>query len=137
MDRQVVPSQLAPSPGAALKGVRVLVVEDDAILLMELEEVLEAAGAEIVGLCRTVKDALARLESNRVSAAVLDVRIGNETIAPVARQLGRRGTPFFFYTGQVGNDPALEEWRGCKIVSKPAQAQTIVSAVVDVLYGRH
>ena len=33
----------------ALKGVRLLVVEDDAILLMELEEILQEAGAEIVG----------------------------------------------------------------------------------------
>jgi DNA-binding NtrC family response regulator len=132
MERQVVASL-----GDALKGVRLLVVEDDAILLMELEEVLEAAGAEIVGLCRTVKDALATVERAGISAAVLDVRIGNETIAPVARKLGRCGTPFVFYTGQMGCDPALEEWRGCKVVAKPAQAQTIVSAVVDLLHGRH
>jgi len=129
--------QVVPNPGDALKGLRLLVVEDDAILLMELEELLEAAGAEIVGLCRTIKDALAAVERAGISAAVLDVRIGNETIAPVARQLGRRGTPFVFYTGQMGCDPALEEWRGCKVVAKPAQAQTIVSAVVDLLHGRH
>jgi DNA-binding NtrC family response regulator len=120
----------------ALKGVRLLVVEDDAILLMELEEILQEAGAEIVGRCRTVADALASVEKDAISAAVLDVRIGNFTIAPVARQLGQRGTPFFFYTGQVVSDPALEEWRGCKIVAKPAQAQTIVSAVVDLLHRR-
>jgi DNA-binding NtrC family response regulator len=120
----------------ALKGVRLLVVEDDAILLMELEEVLQEAGAEIVGRCRTVQDALASVEKDAISAAVLDVRIGNVTVAPVARQLGRRGTPFFFYTGQVVSDPALEEWRGCKVVAKPAQAHTIVSAVVDLLHRR-
>jgi DNA-binding NtrC family response regulator len=120
----------------ALKGVRLLVVEDDAILLMELEEILQEAGAEIVGRCRTVQDALASVEKDAISAAVLDVRIGNVTIAPVARQLGRRGTPFFFYTGQVVSDPALEEWRGCKVVAKPAQAHTIVSAVVDLLHRR-
>lgn len=84
-----------------------------------------------------MKDALATVERAGISAAVLDVRIGNETIAPVARQLGRRGTRLFFYTGQMGYDPALEEWRGCKVVSKPAQAQTIVSAVVDLLHDRH
>ena len=100
------------SSSKTLTGARLLVVEDDAILLMELEEVLHDAGAEIVGRCRTVQDALAVVEGGRVSAAVLDVRLGNETVAPVARKLGRCGTPFLFYTGQVGNDPALEEWRG-------------------------
>jgi two-component SAPR family response regulator len=73
----------------ALKGVRLLVVEDDAILLMELEEILQEAGAEIVGRCRTVTNALASVEKDAISAAVLDVRIGNVTIAPVARQLGK------------------------------------------------
>src|SRR5262249_34262961 len=135
--QQRMEPQVVPTPSDALKGARLLVVEDDAILLMELEEVLEAAGAEIVGPCRTVKDALATVERARISAAVLDLRLGNETVAPVARQLGRRGTPFFFYTGQMSCDPALEEWRGCKVVAKPAQAQSIVSAVVDLLRGRH
>ena len=125
------------SSSKTLTGARLLVVEDDAILLMELEEVLHDAGAEIVGRCRTVQDALAVVEGGRVSAAVLDVRLGNETVAPVARKLGRCGTPFLFYTGQVGNDPALEEWRGCKIVAKPAQAHTIVSAVADLLQDWH
>ena len=120
----------------ALKGVRLLVVEDDAILLMELEEILQEAGAEIVGRCRTVADALVSVEKDSISAAVLDVRIGDVTIAPVARQLGQRGTPFFFYTGQVVSDPALEEWRGCKVVAKPAQAHTIVAAVIDLLHRR-
>jgi hypothetical protein len=34
---------------------------------------------------------------------------------------------------QVGNDPALAEWRGRRIVAKPAQAHTIVSQVADLL----
>ena len=130
-------ARVGDSSSKALTGVRLLVVEDDAILLMELEEVLHDAGAEIVGRCRTVNDALAVLERDLISAAVLDVRLGNETVAPVARKLGRRGTPFLFYTGQIGNDPALEEWRGCKIVSKPAQADTLVAAVADLLEAWH
>ncbi len=119
--------------GAALTGARLLVVEDDAILLMELEAILRAAGAEIVGLCRTVNEALTTLQSEHISAAVLDVKVGKETIAPVARQLGRRGTPFVFYTGQVANDPALAEWSGCEVIAKPAKTKAIVATVAEVL----
>jgi len=50
----------------------------------------------------------------------------------VARQLATRGTPFVFYTGQVGNDPAIAEWRDHAIVEKPAQAKTIVSAIAGL-----
>jgi DNA-binding NtrC family response regulator len=118
-----------------LEGLRLLVVEDDAILLMDLEQILESAGAEIV-LCRSVADALAALAENRIAAAVLDFRIGQETIVPVARQLSQRGTPFIFYTGQLAGDLALAEWRRSAVVIKPAPARKIVAAVVEALNAK-
>jgi DNA-binding NtrC family response regulator len=116
----------------ALEGLRILIVEDDAILLMDLEQILQGAGAEIV-LCRSVSEALVALAQDRIAAAVLDFRIGHETIAPVARQLSQRGTPFIFYTGQLAGDLALAEWRRSKVVIKPAPARKIVAAVIEAL----
>ena len=119
----------------ALRGARVLLVEDDILLLMELEAILREAGAEIAGCCRTVREALAVAERNGVAVAILDVRVGRETIAPVARQLTDHGTPFIFYTGQVENDPDLAEWTGCRVLSKPARASAIVAAVAEALHA--
>jgi DNA-binding NtrC family response regulator len=99
---------------------------------MDLEQILQSAGAEIV-LCRSVADALAALAENRIAAAVLDFRIGQETIVPVARQLSQRGTPFIFYTGQLVGDLALAEWRRSAVVIKPAPARKIVARVVEAL----
>jgi DNA-binding response OmpR family regulator len=118
----------------ALQGVRVLIVEDDVFLLMELEAILLEAGAEIAGRCRTVSEALVSVAKEGVSAAILDVRIGRDTIAPVARQLASRGTPFIFYTGQVESDADLAEWAGRKVLSKPARASAIVAAVANLLH---
>jgi DNA-binding response OmpR family regulator len=120
-------------PVPALRGARVLVIEDDALLLMELEAILNEAGAEVVGVCRTVADGVAAAQQDGITAAVLDVRIGRDTIAPVARQLARRGTPFMFYTGQLGSDAAIAEWPNRTVVAKPAPAHTIVAAVADLL----
>jgi DNA-binding NtrC family response regulator len=117
-----------------LRGVRLLVVEDDVIISMELEAILSEAGAEITGCCRTVKDALVLAEKNGLAAAILDVRLGRETVAPVARELARRGVPFVFYTGQIDTDMMRAEWPDCTIVSKPAQPRTIVKAVADLLH---
>jgi DNA-binding response OmpR family regulator len=119
-----------------LRGLAVLVVEDDILLLMDLESILLESGAAIAGLCRTVADALAVAESDDVDAAILDVRVGRETIAPVARQLASRSIPFAFYTGQIESDPDLAEWAGCKALTKPARAATIVAAVADLVNGR-
>jgi DNA-binding response OmpR family regulator len=118
---------------SVLQGARVLIVEDDGLLLRELELILLGAGAAIAGCCRTVKEGLAVAEKDSVTAAILDVRIGRDTVAPVARQLARRGTPFMFYSGQLEDDPVLAEWAGRKFLYKPARPSAIVAALADLL----
>jgi len=115
-----------------LRGNRLLVVEDDALILMELETVLMDAGAEIVWGCQTVQAALALCGAEGLSAAVLDVRIGEETIAPVARELASRGIPFMFYTGQLDTDLITSGW-AAKVLPKPSSPRTIVAAVAEIL----
>jgi DNA-binding NtrC family response regulator len=117
----------------ALNGKRVLVVDDDFILLKELESILIGAGAEIAGLCQSVKDALNIIDEDDLAAAVLDVRLEHETVEPVARELSRRGVPFVFYTAHAETEPIRSEWPECKIINKPAQHRTILEAVAGVL----
>ena len=116
-----------------LEGVHLIVVEDDAILLMDLEAILRCAGAKALRLCRTVEEGLTAAEMEGISAALLDVRVGRHPVAPVARRLFQRGIPFVFYTGQPSDDPAIIEWPDSKFVTKPARPQAIVSAILDVL----
>lgn len=115
-----------------LNGLRVLVVEDDFLILMELEAVLADAGVCEAVLCRSVPEALAAVDDD-IDAAILDMRLGPDSVAPVAHELSRRGTPFLFYTGQAANDPELAIWPGNKVISKPAAPQTIVAAVRNLL----
>jgi DNA-binding NtrC family response regulator len=112
-----------------LSGERVLVVEDDVIITVDLESVLLAAGAEIAGFGRTVTDALALVDGDQITAAILDIRLGRETVAPVARQLAERGIPFIFYSAQVDIDWIRAEWPLCKFIPKPARPRTIVNAI--------
>ena len=104
----------------SLSGVRVLIVEDDPLLLMDLESTLMDAGAAVAGLCQTLDEALSRLEVNDFSVAVLDFRLGSETVSPVARKLANQDVPFVLYTGQVSADERLAGWRRCAVVEKPA-----------------
>jgi len=119
-----------------LAGANLLIVEDNYLLLMDLEAVLLGAGAGGVQPCRTIEDALRLSETEGISAAILDVRIGADSIAPVARKLAARGTPFLFYTGQLGNDPMMTEWQNCKTISKPALPHVIVKAVAELLRAK-
>ena len=117
----------------ALEGSSVLLVEDEFLLLSELEEVLHEAGAGEVRACRSVAEAAAVLDKCEFSAAILDVRIGGDSIGPVARRLAKQGTPFVFYTGQVRGDRNMVEWPDRPILSKPATACGIVTAVAELL----
>ncbi len=120
-----------------LAGAHILLVEDDRLILMDLEATIEDAGAAIVDTCSDVSAALAVLSRGApIDAAVLDIRLRGESIAPVARQLGERRVPFVFYSGQSRADPIHEEWPDNRIIQKPATAQTIISALVDALEKR-
>jgi DNA-binding response OmpR family regulator len=116
-----------------LNGVRVLVVEDDLLLAMDLQAILVGAGAVVVDVCQTVDQAMLRSEAGDFAVAVLDFGLGSETASPVARRLFNRGVPFILYTGKSRHEPSLAEWRDCSIVEKPASPRALVSAVRTVL----
>lgn len=119
--------------GTALCGARVLIIEDDFFIAVALQTILMGAGAEAAPLCATVSAALSFLRENEPSAAILDIQLGLENVAPVARELARRRTPFMFYTGQVETGLIEREWPGSPVIAKPAMPQTIIGALAMLL----
>ena len=118
----------------ALQGARVLVLEDEFLILTELESGLADAGAEVVGPCRNARDALAALDQHAVTAAILDLQLrGGRSSVQVGRELARRGIPFLFYSGQLDTTPIRAEWPGCRIISKPAPLRMIMTAIAQLL----
>jgi DNA-binding response OmpR family regulator len=116
-----------------LSGVRVLVVEDDTLLAMDLEETLVDAGAIVAGVCQTLDEGMVRANDDDFAVAVLDFSLGADTAAPLARRLVRRGLPFILYTGKSRAEPSLAEWRDCEIVEKPAPPRVLLSALRTAL----
>jgi len=86
---------------SAVKGRRLLVVEDDYLIAAELAASLEAVGAEVVGPAGSVEQALTLLddEGECLAGAVLDINLRNERVFPVAEVLRARRIPFIFTTG--------------------------------------
>jgi DNA-binding NtrC family response regulator len=120
-------------PKRALDGARILVVEDDYIISSEIKAILAAAGAEVMGPCRTLAQASRLIGADAISGAVLDFRLGHGTSLPVARQLKEHGIPFLFFTGQLSTSQIDAEYPGTKVISKPFQRGAILAAVVDML----
>jgi CheY-like chemotaxis protein len=95
-----VMGQPAGQPGG-LRGRRLLVVEDEYMIAIELVRALEDLGAEVVGPAGSVEDAFSLLEDAGapLDAAVLDINLRDERVYPVAEALAARGVPFVFATG--------------------------------------
>lgn len=90
-----------------LRGLRVLVVEDEPLVALALADDLENAGATVIGPASTVDSALALLTREAFEAAVLDIKLQNELVFPVADALMGQGVPFIFTTGfDAGAVPA-------------------------------
>ncbi len=109
-------------------NMRVLVVEDDALIALDLADLLINAGLEVVGPATCVAHALDLITSIGCDAALLDVNLGSETSEPVARELIARGTPFVVLSGNSSDShpPGL---RGAIALSKPAPAEDVISAL--------
>jgi CheY-like chemotaxis protein len=84
---------------APLKGLKVLVVEDNYLIATLIEQILIAAGC--IGLESIPRLAQATEAARRgaYDAALLDVNLSGERVYPVAEILSDRNIPYLFMTG--------------------------------------
>jgi DNA-binding response OmpR family regulator len=116
-------------PERPLAGERILIVEDEAFIMLDLKSGLEEAGASKVVEARALREALSLASVEDVSAAILDVRLGSDGSGAVANVLHERGIPFLFYSGQPATDPVLAAWPEVRAVSKPAPFRALIGAL--------
>ena len=113
-----------------VRGLRVLVVEDAALLAWELDAGLTEAGAVVVGPAADVDEALGLLDQP-IDAAVLDCNLNGESVRPVAEALAARGAPFLFATGYGDNQGAPEGF-DAPIIRKPYEVTQIIAALIEI-----
>ncbi len=122
----------ANSPVNPLRGLRILIVEDNPWIALALEEMLVEQGLEIAGVADTIERALRPAVNDPLDLALLNVNIGDRKIDPVAEALTRRGTPFVFTTG-CGRAGIPEAFRDRPIVEKPFYIEEILKTLRDTL----
>ena len=77
-----------------LAGKRVLIAEDEPLIAFDHEGVLSEAGAQIVGTCSTVAQALQCLDRAPVDVAVVDYLLADRNSEPLQAALKQRDIPF-------------------------------------------
>jgi CheY-like chemotaxis protein len=116
-------------------GRRVLVVEDQCAVALDLCESLDREGASVVGPASTVEDALQMLESSRPDVAVLDIQLRGGLVYPVADRLEELGVPYLF-TSACEPHEIPEHYRRAPRFDKPTRLSSVIAAIGDQIAPR-
>ena len=115
-----------------LSGRRVLVVEDEMMVLLNIESMLADLGCEAISVAATVEAALALVIAERFDCAMLDVNLGGQTSHPIADALVARSIPFVFSTG-YSEDRIAVRFGDRPVLKKPYSDEELAAALVRLL----
>jgi CheY-like chemotaxis protein len=114
------------------RALRILIVEDEMLVAMNIEDILLDLGHEVAGLAGRLEGALALAREATLDLAMLDVNLAGEQSFPVADALIERGIPFLFATG-YGIKGIPERYRDRPVLQKPFRAQDLAEALQRAL----
>jgi CheY-like chemotaxis protein len=97
---------------------RVLVVEDNLLIAMEVQFFVEECGCAAVGPVATLEKALGIAQEDGLAGAILDINLGAERVWPLAETLAARKVPFLLATG-YGNGDIPEAFKTRPHLAKP------------------
>ena len=122
-------STQVPKGAARLAGKRLLVIEDEPLVALDIAAALETAGAEVIGPAGTATEALNLINSTKPDAALLDANLRGQSAGEIAARLTARNVPFIFVTG-YGADSLPQAFAKAPILSKPFSHEQLVAAAV-------
>lgn len=115
-----------------LSGRRILVVEDEMLIVLMIEGILEDLGCRSVTSAATVRKAVTLVGSETFDAAILDMNLGGEDSGMVAKALSEKGVPFFYSTGNSRSESS-EGFGDHAMLHKPYQEADLVAAITQLL----
>ncbi len=123
-----------PHPGRAsrIAGKRIVLIEDEPLIALDLEMRLTQAGCVIAGIAGTPAQAKEMLDAARYDAVLLDGNLAGDPVDELAIALTQRNIPFAFITG-YSRDSLPHGFREAVIVTKPFSDERLLSAVESIL----
>jgi two-component sensor histidine kinase len=117
------------------RASRILVIEDEALVALQLQADLESAGHQVVGPARSLQAGMRLAEREEIDVALIDVSLGRETSAPIADRLLARNVPFAFVTGYSDTAMLPEHLRTMPRLIKPYALRDVQRILAGLLNG--
>jgi DNA-binding response OmpR family regulator len=115
-----------------LSGRRVLVVEDEMLVLMALEDMLADLGCTSVSVAGNIDRALDLIATKVFDLATLDINLNGQRSYPIAKALSDQGVPFAFSTG-YGEHGVGEGFGNCPVLDKPFNYRQLTNIMTALL----
>lgn len=115
------------------RRLRILIVEDEMLVAMNIEDMLLDLGHEVAGIASRLGPALSLVAEEQFDLALLDVNLAGEPSFPVAAALRQRDIPFLFATG-YGARGLADEFSASPVLQKPFMAADLgraLQALID------
>jgi PAS domain S-box-containing protein len=116
-----------------LYGRRVLIIEDEPLVAMELESTLTAAGCDVIGMAGTLEDAKLLIAQARCDAALVDVNLAGHPVDELAAALTQKNIPFAFVTG-YGREGVPRGFRDAVLLKKPFGQDQLIAVMELLIY---
>ncbi|MHA6289236.1 response regulator [Maricaulis sp. CAU 1757] len=110
----------------------IMLAEDDAILLIDLEVRLTELGHDVIAAVGTVEEAIDTLDGGTVpDLAILDVNLNGSRSFPIAERLTEMGVPVLFATG-YGKQGLEAPFQNAPVLQKPFTDAMLKRAIDDL-----
>jgi CheY-like chemotaxis protein/DNA-directed RNA polymerase specialized sigma24 family protein len=116
-------------------SVRVLVIEDEAVIALDVADIVRNAGHEVVGIAATEKAAveLAKKHSPHLVLADIQLRGSDSGISAVKQIMGSMTVPVIFVTGYPERLLTGAQVEPAFVISKPFDPDLLRAAIAQAL----
>jgi DNA-binding response OmpR family regulator len=114
------------------RGLRILLVEDDLLIAMEMEEVLRDLGCEVVGPFGRLSDALTATDDEALDGAIIDLNLRGEMSFPLIDTLRRKSVPCLLCSGYADLPEMPSKLGGIPKLAKPCNHEALIAAMRTV-----
>lgn len=118
---------------AAPERPRVLVVEDEFIIALDLSETVRDLGYALEGPYADKQKAFEAIEDELPDCAILDVFTGDGEVYPLADALTEAGVQIIFHSGHVSPSEVRERYPDAWACAKPCSPDKLIDVLQEAV----
>jgi PAS domain S-box-containing protein len=133
VDTAPMPFVVRPQAHYSIAPSRILLVEDEPLVALQVKNDLEMAGHQVTALAASVDEALNSIDNTDFDIAFLDIRLGDSLSTEVAGKLLERGIPFIFGSGFDDDSILPPRLRKIPRLTKPYETGQVSQLLSDLV----